>query len=336
MNNLGFIVFVMGGVGKRAGIQFMKMLRNLGLHEKVVVVYLDTDGGDLNDKEVREYFDIVVDLSLSPGQIETVRENAGCFGPAVEFVVRKYGAQLVNEYEAQAGSRTIRMLTLLSFAYYLPAILDVIHKASCMLMGRGLTRFIKPVMISSSGGGCGSAVQVLLAYCFGQKKLKRQIRYGLPSHIHSPITAVLAEPFTLARLHKPPHRDRILSNSAATTIETESLDAALKPYEVIYHLAFTNSSGVILSSVQDLDRVLGNAILQILICTDVVASRRADTFAIGKQLDRYQGLDSHRFGLEFGMSHEFVDRNLFTRDLDNPFTGEPVADEQKGGDSDEI
>ena len=250
------------------------------------------------------------------------------------MIVKKYGGTLVNKDEAEAGAKTIRMMTVLGFAYYYPAILQVIYKATCQLLEQGRARHVIPVLVSSSGGGTGSASSCLVAWTLSNPAIRPKIAYGLDPHVYKPSTVFLAEPFAQASFHQESQRNKILANGLATSMELEAIAQFYRRIAVIFHLSLSNGDGVILSKMSDIDEVLGKTIMQYICCYEEINSRWADTYYTRVASDRYTGTDVGKFGFSIPFEHDFVDTNFFTGSSSDPNTDNGSDQDDEDDDDD--
>ena len=80
-----------------------------------------------------------------------------------------------------------------------------------------------PVLISSSGGGTGSAAQILLIDLLCQPEFRHRLLGGVPSDLLLPPMAFVCEPFAYVSEVGQMQARKIMANALAFRLESEQL-----------------------------------------------------------------------------------------------------------------
>ncbi len=150
----GFINIFCGGTGRGGLDHFARFCDRDGSAFSVANLQIDTDDNALNDSPA----DFKIRLTMTRDHVKMVSGNAEKFGPQVRQVLTKQKHLLRN---VSNGMRTTRSLTVIPYAIGRQEIITGFRNAITALTHQGATTFI-PVLISSTGGGTGSATSVLL------------------------------------------------------------------------------------------------------------------------------------------------------------------------------
>ena len=289
-NTTGFLNICCGGVGLEAGEVFSSRYLADGRAFPQVLVHIDTDPIEAAFVEHR------IHIGLDGGMLDALRADPEKFGPEAVTILKKH-AQYLDAEDIVNGSRTIRCLTQLSFAYHERKIATSLRKALHDLISRSRIKTVIPVLTSSSGGGAGSALQSLLIHKLHQSRLRRLLTEGLRPHLlHRPISFV-AEPYALAHQHEAEHHAKILGNAFAFRLESERLErAGMTKY--CFHLGFSNRFGTILSDPHLIGWVLGTSVYELERNWSEFKSRFVDLVDTAALAKGYLGSDlpEHVFG----------------------------------------
>ena len=170
------------------------------------------------------------------------------------------GAYLTAE-DASNGSRTIRSLTQVAFAFNERRVIVGLRKSIHRLVDSHRVKTIIPIIVGSSGGGTGSALPVLLPFKLRDQTFRQQVLQGFDnSLLQSPICFV-SDPYALAPVHDSSHGAKILANAFAFRIESAAMEKAHATKYVI-HIGFANSKGTVLSQPALIARVLGTSVYE--------------------------------------------------------------------------
>ncbi len=296
-----FLNLPLGGVGLKAISVFQERYAADGKSFPQTTAHLDTD------PNTADHLDQAIRLSLGPGQLDALRAYPERFGPAVKTILREFDA-LLDPEEVTHGARTIRAITQLAFEFFEPMITRALRKAIHTLVDGSRVQSIKPVFISSSGGGTGSALQILLAGKFADPHYRRHLTEGLPEGILGKAIAFVADPYALAQLHQPNHHAKIMGNSFAFRIESEHLERR-HAYKWIFHVGLANRFGTVLSDPEQIAWVLGSCLYEMERNWSELMGRSTDP-AGGALTSRYLGRDVPEvvLGLAHGNGHQGAKR----------------------------
>ncbi|MDC3378724.1 hypothetical protein OAX78_00395 [Planctomycetota bacterium] len=283
----GFLAFSMGGIGTAGGERCNLLYEEEGRPFPLVQVQIDTD------PRPSDAFDERCFIPLTEATLSAMKANPAHFGHTVEQIMGHYGA-LLDPEDAHNGSRTTRLLTQLAFAAHEKKVIKLMRTAVRELRRRGAKRVI-PIFLSSSGGGCGSALQALLAWKLHDRSVQRRVAEGFgESPLQRPV-AFVVEPFAHAIRSADVDADKILGNSYAFRIESAILER-MGAYKYVFHLGMANDSGTVLDTPEELARVLGTSVYTFMRDWSSIKARLVDT------------VDS-RFG------HVYTGKDAFPADL---------------------
>lgn len=268
----GFITLFLGGVGYAAASVYNQRYEADGRPFPSVKVLIDTD------TLASSFFDEVIHIGLDAGKLNAIQSDPDRFGPAARTICDNLGQYLSTE-DAMNGSRTIRALTQLAFAIAEVEIVLGLRRAIHQLVENHRIKSIIVILVGSSGGGTGSALQILLPLKLRQPEFRSRILQGFSTDLLSTPISFVSDPYALAHLHAPPQAARILANSYAFRIESAELER-IKAVKYVIHLGFANSKGTILSQPDLISRVLGTSVYEWQRSWPVIKNRHVDTVDI--------------------------------------------------------
>ncbi len=282
--HVGFVTVLVGGVGLGAGEVHRQRYEADGRPFPNVTVALDTD------PVTGEHVDETIHIGLDGGKLDALKADPARFGRAAEVICQRMGNYLTPE-DATNGSRTIRSLTQVAFAFHETQIAIGLRKAIHRLVDSHRVKSVIPVLVGSSGGGTGSALHVLLPHKLRDPVFRQRVLQGFDtSLLQSPICFV-SDPYALAHVHSAPHAAKILANAYAFRIESAALERAHATKYVI-HIGFANSKGTILSQPALINRVLGTSVYEFQRGWPELKSRFVDTADVNALSDKgYTGSD---------------------------------------------
>ena len=250
-----FLTLLLGGLGLAAGRHLHQLYELDRRPYPTSVVHIDTD------PESWPFVDRSIRIPLDGQKVKTMIDSPENFGPVVATIVRHY-LRYLNPEDIRNGARTIRLLTQLAFEYHRRRILRELRKAVLALWHRGGFDHVIPVLVSSSGGGTGSALQILLCQALNDRAFFCRLNEGFdPGWMHTPVLCVV-EPFAFAMGHQDSHADKILGNAYAFRVESALLEEA-HAYKYCFHLGLANRHGAVLDSRDEIAKVLGTSVYQI-------------------------------------------------------------------------
>ena len=308
----GDIIISVGGMGYLVGAAYMKNA-DPRLLPPTKSLYLDSDATAIDEAE--GLFDRTLFIGLTGSQVDTIKATPKRFGRSVEEGMTSIAEKHFKRYQAVYGSRTFRVLTLFATAYHLLTIIRTIQAMAIELTKQHNVTRIRPVFVGSTGGGCGSALIVLLSYLFSHPKTRWLLCGGLGEDIFEPIIVFAVDPFTHMHKHQLPHASKIGGNSAAMHTECDMLQHAFckerSVFNAILHFAFQSSEGVVMSDVEDISRKVSNALIQNQCLSMELASRGTDLFEFRKMDEKYNGDDGTKLGWPHPLKNPFVGPCLF-------------------------
>lgn len=251
---IGVLTIFCGGVGlDSAQVHAQRLKADRGPFPHVAV-QIDTDG------RTADFIDIPTFITLTPGKLHAIMADPERFGPIAVKICEHHGKYL-NPEDVLNGSRTIRLLTQLAFLFHYNDLLRQLRTAIHRLQQQQRITSILPFFVSSSGGGTGSALQILLLHAFADPAFRRALTEGCSSSILQRPTSFVSEPYSLSQLHESGHESNIMANAYAFRIESELLERR-GATKYIIHIGFSNSKGTILADPSQMASVLGTSLYQ--------------------------------------------------------------------------
>lgn len=277
-----FMNILLGGTGREAGRHLSDLHRADRSPFPMTIVHIDTE------PQTASFVEWPMQISLDR-KIQIMKASPQKFGEVTSTIVEHY-AKFLNSEDITNGSRTIRLLTQLAFAYYCEQILRQLHNAILHLYHGGGIDGIIPVLISSSGGGTGSALQILLPQAMRDPWFKSRLTEGLAADcLQTPILFVV-EPFAYALRSQTMHADRVLGNSYAFRTESVLLED-IHAFKYCFHLGLTNDDGAVLDSPEEIAKVLGTSVYQFERHWPQIKGRLVDTVDTHAITGTYTGDD---------------------------------------------
>ncbi len=274
---VGFLNIVCGGVGLAAGREISERYSADNRPFPQVMVSVDTD------PLTADYVDQTIHIGFDAAKVDALKSDPERFGPETAVICQRFDKYL-NAEDATNGSRTIRCLTQAAFNFHENEVGLGLRATIHRLVNENRVQTIIPVIISSTGGGAGSALQILLMLKFLERRFLHKLTQGFgPDLLQTPISFV-CDPYALAHLHPTPHAERILANSFAFRAESEAIERRHGSKYVI-HIGMANTKGTILSDQDLIARVLGTSVYEFEQCWPEIKPRlvdRTDVAALGK------------------------------------------------------
>lgn len=253
--NVAFWNMHIGGVGTTAGTYLLDRYHGDGQPFAMSMFHLDTDPSTslATDDQVL--------VQLAAGDVRAMRANPRAFGPIATAIIHNL-ERLLAAGDILNGSRTTRALTQLAFIFHRERICRALHKSLNHLRERFKVSMVMPVFISSSGGGTGSAAQILLMDLFRQPDFRLRVLGGSPSDLLLPPMSFVVEPHAYANAASLMQGRKIMANGLAFRLESEAM---LQQHAASYvcHIGYANSGGTVLNQPALMARVLGNGVYEI-------------------------------------------------------------------------
>ena len=251
---VGFLTIACGGVGLDAAEHHQQRYQVDQCPFPNITVHIDTD------PQTSELVDEHIHIGFKDDQIGALRADPQKFGRGVSKIL-EHLPQFLSHEDGTNGSRTIRCLTQLQLAINEPALNTGFRRAIHRLVNDHGVSSIIPMLVSSSGGGTGSALQILLPLRFREPCFRARALQGLPSQLFQTPITFISDPYALAQMHEAPHAAKILANSYAYRIESVCIEK-IRAVKYVIHVGFANRHGVILSDQRMIGRVLGTSLYE--------------------------------------------------------------------------
>lgn len=252
-NQIGFLNIYIGGVGTEAGNHLHRLHAADASPYQVVSVHIDTD------PSTRSVADFSISLKITAQDVAAMRGNPDRFSPAAAPIIREL-ADLLRPGDIQNGARTVRAITQLSWIFHRPRIIRQFREAVDRLKRSRRVKHILLFMFSSSGGGTGSAGQILMMKEFSDPAFVEQLLLGYDAtDVFLPGMSLVVEPFSYARTVQAHQARKIVANAYAFRLESDWILRLARPVNFILHLGYSNHSGTVLSDPRLMGRVLGTS-----------------------------------------------------------------------------
>ena len=153
-------------------------------------------------------------------------------------------------------------MTQASALFYRVAILDAIKKAIKRLLRSYAPQTIVPFLYSSSGGGTGSALQVIIPMLLKKLVSQQRVLLGLNKDVLERPISMVVEPFSYAEKSAIDHSDAILANAFAYRTESEGL-LQQSIIQTVFHINYSNDEAVVLGNANLAARVMAESIVEL-------------------------------------------------------------------------
>jgi hypothetical protein len=287
---IAFLLIAAGGMG-RAALEWFGALYE-GLGESVFpkfTLYVDTEPGTIPAADAK------LDLGLSADDVSVIKADAKAFGPIAELMVAHYPHWLHPD-DIKNGSRTLRLNTQLAVSFHAAKIARRLGACMRIMARRAPGCSIIPVFLSSTGGGAGSALVILIAQLLSDRDFRARITRGLnPNLLDTPL-AVVTEPWALAWQNSERHAEKILANAYAFRIESALLEAR-QAFQYVFHQGLANEGGAVLDSQDQVSKTLGTAVFNLCAHWTYLKARWVDSIDSDKVTDRYLAGDAPEYRL---------------------------------------
>ena len=254
----GFLNLHLGGIGATSAPVMRDLwkadLKRLPLYTGL----LDTE--EPNQQLIKDgTVDAILSLRLSPKKVHTLLATPNSFGPTAARIMHAL-PKLITPDHLGNGARTVRALAQLMFEVRRDEIAAQLNRCLVDFRHKYGVQQIIPILHTSSGGGTGSALGILLPRYLMTKSFRSRVLQGLTDDSLGIPFAFVVEPFFRAAAHSddPLHTARILGNAMAFRIESAMLER-LGFFNYLYHLGLSNGGGVVLDNERDVARVLGTS-----------------------------------------------------------------------------
>jgi hypothetical protein len=276
-----------GGVGKQAGDHVWSRYLADGRPYPMIQFHVDTDPGTAVDDEDRAL------IQLRRSDVLAMEANPSCFGQNATNIIRDL-QRMLDGSDILNGSRTTRALTQLAVTFHAEKLCRTMRRSLTHLREQFKVSFIMPVIISSSGGGTGSALQILLMDLLRQPAFRHRLLGGIPSDLLLPPMSFVCEPFAYVNETSQLQSRKIMANAMAFRLESEHL-LQQRATSYVTHIGYANEGGTVLADPDLMARVLGNAVYEIERCWPALKARWVDGPDDVASMAQYGGTDSPQF-----------------------------------------
>ena len=205
---------------------------------------------------------------------------------------------MLDPHDILNGSRTTRPLTQLAFIFRREYLCRTMRRSLTRLWQRYKVRMVTPVILSSSGGGTGSAAQLLLMDLLRQPAFRHRLLSGLPSDALAPPMSFVCEPFAYVNETSEMQACKILANAKAFRIESEAI-LQQRAATYVTHIGYANEGGTVLADPDLMAKVLGNAVYEIERCWPELKARWVNGPDDVASMTHYLGQDSPQIQLRW-------------------------------------
>jgi hypothetical protein len=278
---------VIGGVGTQAGQRILSRYRTDSEPFPMTLFHWDTDPSTSLDTEDHAL------IQLTGTDVHAMEANPGRFGPEANDIIREL-KRMLGAGDIMNGSRTTRALTQLAVIFHVNQLCRAMRKSLTRLRERFKVSIVQPVLISSSGGGTGSAGQILLMDLMRQAAFRHRLLKGIPTDLLLPPMAFVAEPFAFANETSHLQSRKITANCLAYRLESEYL-LQQRAASYVGHIGYANDGGTILADPDLMAKVLGNSVYELERCWPVIKARWVDSADEMASMAHYAGVDSPEF-----------------------------------------
>ena len=247
----GFLVIAVGGAGKNSALTVKKQHQAAGSPFPLTRTTLDTDKTSFAE------FDFAIDIAPTQEAVSALAANPHRYGPACRAIVQ-YHPDLLHSETLGHGARTSRPVSQAGVELFGDRIVKGLREAIHSLLRQGQCHCIIPVVLTSLGGGTGSAAAVLLLSIFMDPVKKRQIVLGLPPDLVARPVLFCIDGYSHALMQtNDVAPDWILTNIYATRVELAEYEKRGTGYEYVFHVGLGNDSGSIFSTIEQVCEVNG-------------------------------------------------------------------------------
>lgn len=286
-----FLLIAAGGMG-RAALEWFGALYE-GFEDSApfpkFTLYADTEPGTIPAADAK------LDLGLTADDVSVIKADPKAFGPIAELMVAHYPHWLHPD-DIKNGSRTLRLNTQLALNFHAAKIARRLSACLRIMARRASGCSVIPVFFSSTGGGAGSALVIMLAQLLADPAFRARITRGLSPNLLDTPLAVVTEPWALAWRNGERHADKILANAYAFRLESARLEAR-QAFQYIFHQGLANEGGAVLDSEDQVSKTLGTAVFNLCANWTYLKARWVDNIDSAKVTDRYLGRDVPEYRL---------------------------------------
>lgn len=234
-------------------------------------------------------------IQITGNDVRAMRANPETFGETARAIIGDL-ERMLTDGDILNGSRTTRPLTQLAVIFRYEYLCRALGTSLIRLRQRFKVKTVTPVILSSSAGGTGSALQILLMDLLRQPAFRHRLLGGIPADQLAPPMSFVCEPFAYVNATSQMQARKIMANAMAFRLESElMLDQQAVSY--ITHIGYANDGGTVLADPDLMAKVLGNGVYEIERCWPELKARWVDGPDDVASMATYPGEDSPQFDL---------------------------------------
>jgi len=280
-----FLLIAAGGAGKTSVLSAMKQYQAAGNPFPIHTVALDTDTTDFQD------FDSAINIAPTREAVSAMVGNPERYGPACRAIVEHH-PDLLDPEALGHGARTSRLITQAAFELFDGRIMKSLQQAIHSLLRKGQSQYILPLVLTSLGGGTGSASIILLQNLFCDPTKKSRMTLGLQPDLVVRCTAFVIDAYAHAlQQYNDVAPNWILANIYAARTELAELEKTGKGYQYVFHLGLGNDAGAVFSTIEQVCEANGLMAWEWMANYELFKSRAVDGLDFYKERCRYRGSD---------------------------------------------
>lgn len=280
---VAFLLLPLGGTGRGALKHFQSLYSLEKARFPKFACHVDTEPGPAEGADSR------LRIGLNAAKVDDVLADPELHGPVAQILSERY-PQFLDPNSIQDGSRTFRALTQLAVEFHLDQIVVQFNRCIRHLMRTSNAKLILPVFASSTGGGAGSALAVVLSLLFADQRFRSKVTEGLDPYLLAPPVLLVTEPFAYSVDANLPQANRILSNAYAFRLEVAELQRR-RAIQYAFFSSLSNSAGAMLDTEQEITRNLGSNMFAFCKAWSFLKARFVDSVDTEKYTARYAARD---------------------------------------------
>jgi hypothetical protein len=281
-----FLVVILGGSPDEVAVVVKSRLaeETAGDGDGPFLVYflkIDTD-----DREV-EGIDAFVSLAVTLDDCDAMDATPSSYSPTVRAIYREH-REVVRDSAKDPGSGTRRFVTQVGFELGRDRVIEGLNGALRALESQGAEEVVV-LLLSGTGGGAGSALQILLSgRVLCDPEARSLLEANVSPHLIREIVSFAMEPVVHVESVDDLAKNRIEGNAYAFRLEREKLKHEGRSPDYCLHFG-ASSRGARHETVRAMSRNLGECVFEYCRNHDWLGARLTNTF--GQNRAPYGGAD---------------------------------------------
>lgn len=214
--SVAYYVVATGGTGRAAVPITIVLHQRLGRPFQLRSHAIDSDHFD----EHTSLFDATTYIGLEPDEVDTMRANISKYGPEAE-VISEHFAEYLHREKVSAGSRARPPLTQFFAAFHRDKLIADMRRQVMQLMCDQDINQIQPLIVTSSGGGCGNPLSQELALLMDHPTSRGRILAGFSNAILRRPILFAIDPYAKADRNNEIQQMLIYSNAMAFACKSD-------------------------------------------------------------------------------------------------------------------